>query len=133
MPTIDGSFKTNDPWQLKSKNPSKRRDMVTEQNQASGSNRNPSGSKDSVTIGPNTNPSGSQHDSHAQRTEGKRQASPRGSSDMFGEKSPKVPQGRNASSPSEHPEAVVSEKRTSKKTIRGGRNGSGRNVGRNAG
>jgi len=31
MPTREGPFKTNDPWKLISKNPSKRRDMVPEQ------------------------------------------------------------------------------------------------------
>ncbi len=128
MPTSrDGDIRTNAPWSLKSKSKSVPR---------SGMNAAPG----NTTAGPTKNPSGSMDRPHVDminrnkseattqsptvgRTERKRQSSPRGSSDMFGSKSPKVSGSKNQGTANkEEPMARINSGKTSVRNYPAGRN-----------
>ena len=126
MPTRDGDIKTNDPWSLRSKNPSRKREFNTGgQNTTAAGSKNPSGSKEQPHVDMiNRNKSEATTQSPTvNRTEGKRQASPRGSSDMFGEKSVNSgAKSKNRSTAPAHPEARINSGKTRVHNYPAGRN-----------
>ena len=129
MPTRDGDIKTNDPWTLKSKNSSKRRDMVTEQqNPAGPRSKNPGSTNkerphvDLINRNSST-PNKDVSERKPIKNVSKGHNARRGSKDLFGEKS--VNSGatsKNRGSAPQHPEARINSGRTKVKTYPSGRN-----------
>lgn len=128
MPKQEQHIKTNDPWSLKSKNPSKRRDMVTEQqNPAGPRSKNPGSTNKEAPHQTTSGRAGSPNKGLGERdpiTNVRKGHNPaRGSSDLFGEKSVNSGAARkNSSTRSEHPEPQISSGKTKVKTYPAGRN-----------
>ncbi len=125
----EGDIKTNAPWSLKSKNDSQRRDTVTEQRNPVGpasKNRGSTNKEAPHQMTSNRNPSTPNKDIGERQpitNVKKGHNRPKGSSDLFGEKS--VNSGaptKNRSSRSEHPEPQINSGKTKVKNYPAGRN-----------